>query len=189
MFARPPSKTGIRAGAILAMVLASLLVASMLGLALIKTVLVHHRQMRVMSRQQQCFWLAEAGVQRAVLRLADSSDYGGEKWEVSADALPDARPAVVTIEIGKVAGSADRRELRVEARFSGDPTWPNACRRELVVFVPPESPASPGRVEGRSPGHVEGRFPDRPTALVGGRETAHNWNVDAAPKVPNDSQQ
>ena len=147
MFARPSSKTGIRAGAILAMVLASLLVASMLGLALIKTVLVHHRQMQVMGRQQQCFWLAEAGVQRAIQRLADSSDYGGEKWEVSAEMLGETRPAVVTIEIGKAAGSADKRELRVEARFSGDPEWPNACRRELVVAVPAESPVSPGNTK------------------------------------------
>ncbi len=135
MFARPPSKTGIRAGAILAMVLACLLVASMLGLALIKTVLVHHRQMQVIGRQQQCFWLAEAGIQRAVQRLADSSDYGGEKWEVSADVLGGPRPAVVTIEVGEVAGSTDGRELRVEARFSGDPAWPNAYRRELVVHI------------------------------------------------------
>ena len=165
MFARPPSKTGIRAGAILAMVLASLLVASLLGLALIKTVLVHHRQMQVISRQQQCFWLAEAGVQRALQRLAKTSDYGGEKWEVAADALGDAQPAVVTIEIGKVAGADDTRELRVEARFSGDPAWPNAFRRRLIASVPSESSASPGNSK---------NVPK---------------NVDPAPKVPNDSQQ
>jgi len=165
MFARPPCKTGIRPGAILAIVLATLLVAGMLGLALIKTVLVHHRQMQVMSRQQQCFWLAEAGSQRAIQKLASSSDYGGEKWEVSADALGERRPAEVMIEIGVVAGSAQERELRVEARFSGDPAWPNACRRELVVLLPPEKPASPGNSKNESK------------------------DVEAAPKVPNDSQQ
>ena len=191
MFASPPSKTGVRAGSILAIVLASLLVASMLGLALVKTVLVHHHQMQVIGRQQQCFWLAEAGIQRAVQKLAESPDYEGEKWEVSADALPDARPAVVTIEIGKVAGSDLARELRVEARFGGDPAWPNACRRELVVSVGEKSPASPddsknepkdvdtvvgpsvvGRspesVVGRSPESVAGRSPDRSTARLGG---------------------
>ena len=144
MFARPPSKTASRPGAILAMVLASLLVASMLGLALIKTVLLHHRQMQIVGRQQQCFWLAEAGLQRAVQKLAHSSDYEGEKWQIPAEALPHARPAVVTIEIGKGTGSARTRELRVEARFTGDPPWPNACRRETVVSLPLETPDSTG---------------------------------------------
>jgi Tfp pilus assembly protein PilX len=165
MSARPPSKTDFRSGAILAMVLASILVAGMLGLALIKTVLVHHRQIRVIGRQQQCFWLAEAGVQRAVRSLAQSSDYGGEKWELSADVLGDATPAVVTIEIAKLAGSGDARELRVEARFSGAPTRPNACRRVLAVSVPPRSAASPGNSK------------------------AQPKDTDAAPKAPNDSQQ
>jgi Tfp pilus assembly protein PilX len=139
MFARPPSKTTSRPGSILAMVLASLLVASMLGLAMVKTVLVHHRQMQIIGRQQQCFWLAEAGLQRAVRKLADSSDYQGEKWEVPAEVLPHARPAVVTIEIGKVDDASQTRELQVEARFSGNPPWPNACRRETVVYVPSET--------------------------------------------------
>ena len=194
MFARPPSKTGIRAGAIMAMLLASLLVASMLGLALIKTVLVHHRQMQVMSRQQQCFWLAEAGAQRAVQKLADSSDYGGEKWEVSADAIPHAPPAVVTIEIGKVAGAALAREIKVEARFGSHPAWTNACRRELLVYLPTQSPASPGKSKNESKNSVMGRSPDRPAALVGGSgdrpQLSKNKpkNVDPAPKVPNDSQ-
>ena len=140
MYVRSPSKTSIRTGAILAMVLASLLVASLLGLALIETVLVHHRQMHVMGRQQQNFWLAEAGIQRAVRRLAESSDYQGEQWKVSAEVLGAARPAVVTIEVIKDAGSPQARSIRVEARFPGDSVRQGACRRELVVSVPPENP-------------------------------------------------
>ena len=143
MFVRPPSKTGVRAGAILAMVLASMLVASMLGLALIKTVLVHHRQMHVVGRQQQSFWLAEAGIQRAVRRLADSSDYQGEKWEIAADVFGAARAAVVTIEVGKPDGTAQTREIRVEARLPGDPLPGSACRRELTLAVGPDSSTSP----------------------------------------------
>ena len=139
MSVRSPSKTNqtsIRSGAVLAMVMVSLLVASMLGLALIETVLMHYRQMHVMHRQQQCFWLAEAGIQRAIQRLADSSDYQGEKWQVSADVLGAARSAVVAIEVTTAAGPPRTRDILVEARFSDDPIRRGGCRRELTVPMP-----------------------------------------------------
>lgn len=138
MFARPPSQTRSRSGAILAMVLASMLIASLLGLALVKTVLIHHRQMQVVGRQQQCFWLAEAGVERAVAKLRDSSAYEGEQWQVSAETLGVGRAAVVSIRIGKSDISEDARTLVVEARFVGEPPWPNAYRRELAVSFAPD---------------------------------------------------
>lgn len=142
MSVRMPSKTNetrLRTGAVLAMVMVSLMVASMLGLALIETVLVHYRQMHVMGRQQQCFWLAEAGIQRAIQRLADSADYQGEEWEVSSDDLGSARSAVVAIEVTPAAGSPPTREILVEARLADDPVRPIACRRELTVPVPNDS--------------------------------------------------
>ena len=49
------AKSDSRRGSILVIVLVSLLVASMLGVGLIKTVLIHQRQMRVLSGQQQGF--------------------------------------------------------------------------------------------------------------------------------------
>ena len=143
MFARPPSKIPIRAGAILAMVLACILVAGLLGLALIETVLVNHRQMHVVGRQQQSFWLAEAGIQRAVRQLAGSPDYQGEKWEIAADVLNSPHAALVTIEVGKPAASTEMREVRVEVRFPENPLPGAAYRRELVVAAPSESSPSP----------------------------------------------
>ncbi len=136
-----PSKPHARSGAILAMVLASLLVASLLGLALVQTVLIHHRQTRLMGRQQQCFWLAEAGVQRAVAGLAATADYSGETWEVSAETLGAEPSAVVTIEVTEPAESPETRQIRVEARFSGEPTQRIASLRELVVSIPSEAAA------------------------------------------------
>ena len=143
MFARPPSKTVTRTGAILAMVLAFILVAGMLGLALIETVLVHHRQMHVVGRQQQSFWLAEAVIQRAVGQLADSSDYQGEKWEISADVLGPSRRAVVTIEVGKATKPGEIREIRVEVLLPDDPLPGTTCRRELALAAGPKISPSP----------------------------------------------
>ncbi|MDD4267448.1 MAG: hypothetical protein GXY25_04625 [Pirellulaceae bacterium] len=120
-----------RAGSVLALVLASLLVASMLGLALLKTVLVHHRQARLLGGQHQALWLAEAGVQRAIRGLAASPDYEGETWEVTAETLGAARPAVVTIQVAKSESKGDRT-IRVEARLGRAPEA-NVYRRELAV--------------------------------------------------------
>lgn len=125
--------TDARNGAILAMVLASLLVASLLGLALVQTVLLQHRQMQGFGRQQQSLWLAEAGVQRAALRLAKASDYTGEKWVVPAEVLGSAQPGIVVIEVAKADGSPKDREIRVEARFPDDPIRRTVYRRKLLV--------------------------------------------------------
>jgi len=136
---RSPPKARLRGGAALPLVLAALLVASLLGLALIETVLVSHRQMQVLARQQQTFWLAEAGVQRALARLADSADYAGEKWEVPADALGGSRPAVVTIAVAGEEGSPQARKIRVEAVLSDDATRRGGSCRELRIALPSEA--------------------------------------------------
>jgi len=117
------------------MVLAGLLVASLLGLALIKKVLLHHRQAQVAGQQQQSFWLAEAGVQRAVQRLAKSPDYHGEEWVIPADVLGAARPARVTIEVTKADESSQAAEIRVESRFPDDPIRRTIYRRTLPFHV------------------------------------------------------
>ena len=100
-------KSNPRRGSVLVIVLVSLLVASMLGAGLIRTVLVHHRQMRVLSGQQQGFWLAEAGVQRAAGQLSETAEYTGETWKVPADVLGLSRTAEVTIEVAKPDGEPD----------------------------------------------------------------------------------
>jgi hypothetical protein len=127
---RPAARA--RHGAILAMVLASLLVASLLGLALVETLLLHHRQMQAVGRQQQSFWLAEAGLQRAIQRLAKSPDYGGEEWIVPAEVLGAAQPGVVVIEVTKADGPTEARKIKVEARFPDDPVRRNVFRRTFT---------------------------------------------------------
>lgn len=130
-----------RAGSILALVLVSLLVASLMGLALLKTVLLHQRQLRVTGGQQQALWLAEAGVQRAIRGLAASPGYEGETWEVSEETLGGNRSAAVTIQVAKDE-SAGNQTIRVEARLGQD-FEANVYRRELSVKVNKQSMVAP----------------------------------------------
>ncbi len=111
------------------MVLGALLVVSMLGLALVQTVLIEHRQIQQCGRRQQCFWLAEAGARKAIHRLAKSPDYRGEEWVVPADVLGTSEPAKVTISVtGNATGS---QIVNVEAGFAGGAV----CRREISVHA------------------------------------------------------
>lgn len=124
---------GARRGAILVVVLVSLFVATLLGLGLVELILMHHRQRTIAAERQQCFWLAEAGVQRAIHRLAKSADYPGETWQVSGEVLGTSRPGVVAIQVTKAAPSPSGRLIRVEARFPDDPVRRVVCQREHFV--------------------------------------------------------
>jgi Tfp pilus assembly protein PilX len=132
-----------RGGAVLAMVLAGLLVVSMLALVLVQAVFLHHRQARMTGLRQQCFWLAEAGVQRAARQLAESADYGGEKWVVPAKVLGADLPGVVTIEVTKADGALAASKVCVEARFPDGAIRRTVCQRDLTLHTLGRRPSSP----------------------------------------------
>lgn len=143
MYVRPVANSGTRRGSVLVIVLVSLLVASMLGVGLIKTVLIHQRQLRVLSGQQQGFWLAEAGLQRAARQLASTPEYAGETWEVAPDVLGSSRKAVVTIDVVKLGDVADEREIRVAVSVDDGRAYPSGCRREYRYLLPSPEPSEP----------------------------------------------
>jgi hypothetical protein len=133
---RPRVNRPVRSGAILAMVLVCLLVASMLGIALVERVVMRHRQMTVVAQRQQCFWLAESGAQRALQRLAKSPDYPGETWVVPAQVLGGTQSGAVTIQVTKATEPRVGQRIVVEARFPDDPIRRTVCQRELFVKQP-----------------------------------------------------
>ena len=122
-------------GAVLAMVLVCLLVAGLLSLALIQLVVVQQRQTHWAAQQQQSFWLAEAGVQRALKRLAESPDYTGETWTIPATVLGGSQGGAVTIRVTPVTEPREARRIQVEARFPDTPVRRAVCQREAVVEV------------------------------------------------------
>ncbi len=142
MHVRPVARTDARRGSVLVIVLVSLLVASMLGVGLIKTVLIHQRQMRVLSGQQQGFWLAEAGLQRAARQLANTPEYEGEIWDVAEDVLGSSRTAKVTIEVVK-PDEGNEREIRVAVHLDDGRAQPTGYQREHRLLLPPQEPSEP----------------------------------------------
>jgi Tfp pilus assembly protein PilX len=130
------SKTKHRHGSILVVVLISLLVATVLGASLIRTVLTRHRQMHVLASQQQALWLAEAGVQRAFRELAKTPDYDGETWEVPPDALGEGSDAKVTIDVSKTEDAPEGRLVRVRAELDTPAAAPTGFQREVTLRLP-----------------------------------------------------
>jgi len=64
---------------------------------------------------RQAEWLAEAGVDRAIVQIARSSRYIGETWPISAARLGDGRTAVVHIEVKLDASDPKLRSIHVTA--------------------------------------------------------------------------
>jgi type II secretory pathway pseudopilin PulG len=98
-------------------VLVCLIVLAMMGGVLLRRGQAQRGQVEAEERRLQAEWLAEAGLERASARLAESPEYNGEIWELSPQDLSGRWPAQVLIEVSKVAGNPGRRQVRVRADY------------------------------------------------------------------------
>ncbi|HEV3121824.1 MAG TPA: hypothetical protein VGY53_07975 [Isosphaeraceae bacterium] len=106
-----------RHGAVLLVVLVCLIVLAMMGSVLLRRGRAQRGQVEAQERRGQAEWLAEAGLERASARLAESPDYNGETWDLSPQEFSGRWPAQVVIEVKKVDGNPGRRLVRVRADY------------------------------------------------------------------------
>lgn len=99
---RPKTKSARRGGALLIAILA-LAVASMIGATLLQMAFTQRRQLQHERLRTQAGWIAEAGVQRALQRLATNPDYEGETWIVDVPGREASQPAEVVITVDQPA--------------------------------------------------------------------------------------
>ncbi|MHB8969849.1 MAG: hypothetical protein ACYC3X_08715 [Pirellulaceae bacterium] len=136
--ARPRrARAARRPGVVLAATLICVVIAIMLAAAVTKATLLQHRQVQWGDCQQQSFWLAESGVQRAVHQLHASADYLGETWEVPAATLGATLGAdsagVVVIQVQPTAQPQAGWDVRVESRYPVQALPRAMCVREVFV--------------------------------------------------------
>lgn len=122
-------------------VLICLLVIGLISGVLVKLGVAYRDRVRTEERRLQAEWLAEAGVDRALARLASNADYAGERWEIPAESLgltavkaPERGPAaVVVIEVERLKDQDGGAIVRARADYPPDP--PNRVRviREIVA--------------------------------------------------------
>jgi hypothetical protein len=118
---------------VLAIVLGTMAVATILLATWARTAIRAHRQQRVFERQQQARWLVEAGIERAVARLAGADDYTGETWNLTAQELAGPHGAAVAIQVEPVGGAPRRRIVRVQVDYPDDPV--RRIRRSKKITV------------------------------------------------------
>jgi type II secretory pathway component PulK len=134
-----------RRGLTSVVVLICLLVITMISGALLKVGVAQREQTRAQERALQAEWLAQAGVERALARLAAKPDYGGETWELAA---ADLRPsesgraeqgptARVVISAQHPTGSSGRRLVKVQADVPADSAL--RARHSIQLLVEPGS--------------------------------------------------
>lgn len=131
------SRTAGRRGAALVIALICLLLVGVLGATLARTAVMQHEQVQQEVLQVQAEWLAESGVDRAVLRLRDDETYQREEWLPAAGGSGEPLGRV-TIEVLASDGETDggSRSIRVVADVPHDSEQRARVSRSLIVTVP-----------------------------------------------------
>jgi hypothetical protein len=111
-------------GAILIAVLVALTIASIILGSLLKIVAAERSALRRQQIGRQADYLAEAGLELALVRLQRDATYAGEIWQVSADELDAPDAATVVIQVAAVAGQPQARRVQSTAHFA-----PGAARQ------------------------------------------------------------
>jgi Tfp pilus assembly protein PilX len=126
-----------RSAFILAMALITLTVVASLLVSMVSRALADRRQLRAERNLMQTELLVDAALRRAEARLAATSDYEGETWELSSDEVVGQGPARIVIAVERGASPDDAPHIHVAAEYPlGNPT---SVRRTRDVTLQPQS--------------------------------------------------
>jgi Tfp pilus assembly protein PilX len=128
-----------RQGVTMIIVVVCLIVAGMLLVSLLRTALLHDRQLTYEQYRAQAGWIAEAGLERASRRLALASDYAGETWNIEPGRFGGADGALVVIRIAREETRPSRRKVVVEAVFPVEGPHQARLTRQATMNLSPES--------------------------------------------------
>ncbi len=118
---------------VIIVVMVCFILAGAIFVSLARTAAVERQATRLRQWTVQAQWLAEAGLERAVVRFDQDANYAGETWTIAAAELSGRRGATVRIRVEPVADRPERRRVRVEADFPDDPLDRCRCKKEIVV--------------------------------------------------------
>ncbi|MCE5267324.1 MAG: hypothetical protein LLG00_05510 [Planctomycetaceae bacterium] len=122
-----------RCGAILIIIMVCFTLAAAMFVVLARLALTAREAADTQQWSLQAQWLAEAGLERAAVRLAGQPTYTGETWTITASELAAKNAGVVRIRIEKVAGRAAQHRVTVEADYPDDPVHRSRCTKQTVL--------------------------------------------------------
>lgn len=124
-----------RRGAILICAMICLLLISLLLGSLLKLALAHRRQVRTEQYRLQAQWLAESAMERSVDRLAADGEYSGEEWNIAAKELDGRHAGSVKISVQKSATRPMQRIVTVEAIYPSGVARSAKRTKQLTVRI------------------------------------------------------
>ena len=123
-----------RRGSTLIIAFAALLIVSMLGASLIRTVTLSRQQLQRETLRTQAVLLADSGAARAIARLKASPDYTGETWSVPAEQLSTGRTAFVLIIVAPDTAHPEQTLIAATAEYpQGSPTAIRVTKRMTIT--------------------------------------------------------
>ncbi len=123
--------------------LVCLVIASMVGIGVLRTGLLRRDLARAEAHRLQAEWLVESGLQRASARLSSDPKYRGETWEIPSKSLGGPLSGGVVIVIEQVKDQPRRLRLRVQADYPSGPEGRVRQSRDQIVNQPTEKPGEP----------------------------------------------
>lgn len=120
-----------RRGAATLLLILCLAVLGMVCGATYRAIALDERLARHERQRAQAWWLAEAGLERAMARLASEPGFRGETWSIDAAELGESDGAIVNIQVRGDAADVRQREVVVTAQY---PAGAGAVRQTRTVF-------------------------------------------------------
>lgn len=130
-----------RRGAVLIVLLAVFAVTIGLAGVWTRRIVSEHRRLHRVGQQVQARWIAEAGVRRAVARLAADPQFDGEEWGIAADELGQNYSAAVILRVEPSDGAPGNFRITAEARCPKQD--PRVRITKTVTYSPPISEPVP----------------------------------------------
>jgi hypothetical protein len=127
-----------RRGAILVSVLVTLMVASLLFGAMLRTGRQEHVMLRDQQLRLQALELRQSGIERAAAQLFADEAYAGEAWQIPAAELNGRNDAAVKIAVVADADRPRRRQISVEVSYPASGERRVQQRSEVVIDLPPK---------------------------------------------------
>lgn len=129
-----------RRGSTLIFAFVALLIVSMLGASLIRTVTLSRQQLQRETLRTQAVLLADSGAARAIARLKASSDYTGETWSVPTEQLSAGRTASVLIIVASEPDHPESTLIAATAEYpQGSPTAIRITKRMSITTQQPST--------------------------------------------------
>jgi type II secretory pathway component PulK len=123
---------GARRGAATLVLILCLAVLGIVCGATYRAIAFDERLARHERQRAQAWWLAEAGLERAIAQLERDANYQGETWSIDASQLEGLGGATVNIQVRGDRSDGPQREVVAQA---GYPVGAGAVRQTRTILL------------------------------------------------------